>query len=154
MTACHSHKLHDAIDDIYHELNSLLRHGQCFSEYELLTVLRKKQYFVESPTDSTEALFQQHFILMHVLYTLRQDFIRSRLGHLSISALNIRLLPLADSNGHDLSAIDHGSEKLADYYLDVDAFFKSHDLTNMYGLELYLERLLEIKAKLIKTRKI
>lgn len=88
-----------------------------YSEYELLTQLKKQGFFpfMDSVPAAPHALFCGHFLLFHVLYRLRDKLWQTQLGHLNISPLVIQLLPYQSAQAQ-LSHID----PLREYYLDLE----------------------------------
>ena len=99
------------------------------SEYELLNLLAAQEpFFAESganqhpseikPKSQSLNLFQRHFLLFHCLYRLEQQFRTSRSGLLTISALEIKVLP------YQLDRLDETRsiatpDPVREYYLDI-----------------------------------
>lgn len=64
----------------------------------------------------SQSLFQSHFLLMHALYSLQQEWFKQQHARLEISALQIQKQPwLSSSDNTQLSEHD----PLASYYLDI-----------------------------------
>lgn len=96
----------------------LALHPEGLSEYDLLQRLRGDQRsgFAANRAEDPEDLFRTHFLLFHLLYRLRDQLRRERLGDIEIHALNIRWLPWNDVTPQTLAQPD----PLAAYYLDLD----------------------------------
>lgn len=92
-------------------------HPQGLSEYALLRLLYAPLAPAQRPDLSdTLVLFQQHFLLFHQLYRLREQLRAEQCGELEISALCIRWLPLWTAPGDRLPA---AADPLRDYYLNL-----------------------------------
>ena len=103
-----------AIQSAVHE--QVKQHALGMSEYELLSLLKGSKYSIFHNTSDTLRLFQAHFVLMHCLYSLKQQLCTAKHAHLSISALKIQLLPYEDSKSHFIDELDAVSQ----YYLDLN----------------------------------
>lgn len=91
-------------------------HPQGISEYALLRLLYAPLAPAQRPDLSdTLVLFQQHFLLFHQLYRLREQLRSEQCGELEISALCIRWLPLWTAPADGLPA---AADPLRDYYLN------------------------------------
>lgn len=86
------------------------------SEFELIKQLDRDYPELYPKPDLTDPLllFQHHFVLMHVLYRLQDDWWRSGRYLLDIGPLNIAIRPIGDGDSRQLS--EHSS--LRDYYLN------------------------------------
>jgi hypothetical protein len=95
----------------------LQSHPQGLSEYELLKRLQAsdKNAFTQLSFRDSYKLFHSHFILFHLLYTLREKCWQDGSAHLVINPLKILLLPYAKRNTRFLTHRD----QLRDYYLDL-----------------------------------
>lgn len=98
-------------------------HASGISEHELLCLLREQHpgYQALFDTQGELGLFRSHFLLMHILYRLRESWQQQHKADLQIQALNIRRWPFRDLHGESLPAEE---DKLASYYLD---FSHYHD---------------------------
>ena len=110
-------QLRDAVKCLL-EINS-----QPLSEYQLLQLLRDQGWELPTHTNDSVALFNSHFLLFHVLYTLQQDYWASG-QYLEISALNIQLHSMnvagSPDKDHESNAVLYrGDQSLRDYYLDL-----------------------------------
>lgn len=85
------------------------------SEHALLQELALELPFFTIAGLDTLALFRRHFLLYHCLYRLQLELWESRSGHLSISALSIRLQPYQASQTGQMAEPD----PLRTYYLDI-----------------------------------
>ena len=87
------------------------------SEYELIKHLSSLGHFdfLSSSPWSPEDLFRAHFILFHLLYTLRDQLLKNKVATLEISSLKIELLPYTTVNAGLIR-----DDKLRQYYLDLD----------------------------------
>ena len=96
-------------------------HPTGLSEYQLITQLKQQQQplFIEADLSDALSLFRSHFVLFHLLYSLR-DTLRSA-GHydLLISPLSIRLQATRTVTPAAAQAIDI-SDPLRLYYLNLD----------------------------------
>jgi len=101
---------------LYQEiLNELTDQSVGMSEFELIKALRLRGFFQSSANTAMKPLelFQTHFLLFHALYMLRDQLFESQTAWLSISALQIGLMPYQQGKV-DLAKFD----KLREYYLD------------------------------------
>lgn len=101
----------------------LKEHLGGISEFEILKVL-KNQFpeLKQLAEDANLQLFRQHFLIMNALYQLQESLWQDEQLVLSITALEISLLPaLPALPVEQTSGLDLGSNvdaKLAAYYLD------------------------------------
>ena len=72
----------------------------------------------EQPVSADLALFQQHFVLYHLLYRLQQDWQTQQVGYLHIALASVQLLPVQD---RPLSEDDCSRR---DYYLNWQHFYQ------------------------------
>lgn len=98
----------------------LKEHLGGISEFEILKVL-KNQFpeLKQLAEDANLQLFRQHFLIMNALYQLQESLWQDEQLVLSITALEISLLPALPVE--QTSGLDLGSNvdaKLAAYYLD------------------------------------
>ncbi len=101
------------------ELLSLrLADGQSHSEYDLLCWLQAPEQGIFRPDALRDSLtmFRSHFILMHCLYRLQQQWADEQRALLEISALSIHCSPWPE-NAHSTELAEH--QPLAQYYLDL-----------------------------------
>ena len=125
-----------------------------FQEYELLSHLNTQGYFnaLDVEVSMTLLIFQKHFLLFHVLYSIHQQRVDDKQGALLITPLDIRPLDYvaADTQIGEIDA-------LAGYYLNLDNLELStednvNELLNSFW-EMYLKydkradalRVLELK---------
>lgn len=87
------------------------------SEHQLISLLRDDEVALLPALDTGDslALFQQHFVLFHSLYRLRERLLHERHALLHISALSIRLTDYEEGEDGLCEA-----DPLRDYYLDSD----------------------------------
>lgn len=86
----------------------------CLQEDESITIFRDDFFTV---ADASVVLFRKHFLIMNALYQLQTKLINE--GQcLLVSPLNIRLVPINDSDETNLSKENVG-QKLRNYYLDL-----------------------------------
>jgi len=103
------------------------RHPDGLSEYEFLTCLGEHlPFFTESDqVDQNLGLFRRHFLLFHCLYRLEQTYRLNRRGRLTISALEIRLLPYREKAGTQSQESAPPATQITtadpvrEYYLDI-----------------------------------
>lgn len=102
---------------------SLLRRlkpdSTAFSEFELLKHLESEGVFADLDTkDASLTLFRKHFIVMHTLYLLQEDYSNSGLT-LHISALEISLTHSTSSAfSHSISRNDN----IRSYYCNLENY--------------------------------
>lgn len=103
------------------------------SEYALLQHLNFTDETLALPSDTSGdlALFRKHFLIMNALYQLQPIFFDEGF-HLEISALNITLIPLSNSQStptYPVSTLEiisqPGDDEIRDYYLDWGEFTQS-----------------------------
>jgi hypothetical protein len=66
----------------------------------------------DTPISADLALFQQHFVLYHLLYQLQHDLLECQQGYLHIKLANVQYLPLA------AIPMLHDDDGRRDYYLN------------------------------------
>lgn len=120
------------------------------SEYDLIQRLQESdEAFLFEGESSNLALFRKHFLVMNALYQLQTELFE-RGVYLSISPLDIRLAPVAESG---LAALPTGNAvaPLREYYLDWKNFNQtSEDVETM--LLRFQERYLAIDERLDALR--
>ena len=86
------------------------------SEHELLNYLDKHDFFdaLNSEVSATLLLFQKHFLLFHILYSINQQWVAEKQGSLSISPLLIQKLVYVEAKSQIGSV-----NTLSEYYLDL-----------------------------------
>ena len=94
----------------------LEQHSDGFSEYELMKHLDEQGCFqlLGNDTGSSLLLFQKHFLLFHVLYSINLELVNDKQGSLQISPLQIKKLDYIEA-GTQLGETD----ALSEYYLDL-----------------------------------
>lgn len=97
-------------------LGLLRQYPEGLSEYQLLQQLRDLEplLFPELPAADQLGLFQQHFLLFHILYTLQQQLYAEQSALLQISPLSI---VLSDYTAGEEALSE--ADPLRDYYLDL-----------------------------------
>ena len=71
----------------------------------------------EAPVSADMALFQQHFVLYHLLYRLQQEWLAQQQGYLHIPLARIQLQP------HQDSSLSEDDCSRRDYYLNWQHFY-------------------------------
>lgn len=86
------------------------------SEFELIQHLDQEhgKLFPKPDLGDPLLLFQHHFILMHVLYCLQDEWWRANRYLLDIGPLRIAIRPIGEGDSQQLSS----TASLRDYYLD------------------------------------
>lgn len=111
-------------------LEILRKNPQGLSEYDLIKELKTMGYpeFEEGMRSGEKKLFESHFVLFHVLYSLKNMLSQENREHLSISCLDIRLMVNTPHN----QALGYADD-LAEYYLDWTNLLKTSkgDVQNM-----------------------
>lgn len=108
----------------------LSQQAEGISEYELIKYLSDLGHFnfLSSSPWSPEDLFRAHFILFHLLYSLRDQLFENETATLEISSLKIELLPYTK-----VSAGLCQDDNLRRYYLDIDNLLAT-DCNDVYEL--------------------
>lgn len=116
----------DTLEPLQALLSLYLADGHCCSEYDVLRWLQEPQQGLFSPSalQETQSMFQAHFLLMHCLYTLRQQWANERSALLDISALHIQKHPWP---AHSDNRQPDQHDPLAAYYLDLQHLQTSGD---------------------------
>lgn len=96
-------------------LSILERHPSGITEFNLFKQLQLQGHFKGKFYTDQLSLFQNHFLLFHILYTLRDELIGTESGDIEIHTLNIQLLPYNSR----LSTEVYMADSLADYYLNI-----------------------------------
>lgn len=121
----------DAMEKLQAQISTILsQHGQGMSEFDLLRKLQAlpDSVFKRDPFADGRALFQAHFAVFHVLYTLREQWLAQGHASLRISAMEIQKLPC---RGTDRQAVADW-DGLRDYYLEWDNIHTpSHEIEQM-----------------------
>ncbi|MCW9005707.1 MAG: DnaJ domain-containing protein, partial [Gammaproteobacteria bacterium] len=98
-------------------LEFLKQSDNAVSILDIVAALVDESLFQSLSEQSSELMaFRKNFLVMNALYFLQRDLMGSGYG-LSISAMSIRLEPVADSSSSS-ELVDVADEKLSDYYLD------------------------------------
>lgn len=116
--------------EILRSSEALLRVGT--TEYHLIQLLGKEGVFTNFVADNANlALYQKHFICMHVLYDLQQEY-RNQQQWLTITPLRIQLVSGCDEQTPSRQ-LSEGYHHLRDYYLDLDNLFSAteHSVDNL-----------------------
>lgn len=120
--------LHQALDfsALIALLERILSSGEAISEYELMRWLQAPEQAIFR-TDALQdplLMFRSHFILMHCLYRLREQWQQSNSADLEISALSIRRI--AFHPDHSATGVAQ-HDALAAYYLDLQNLHTEQD---------------------------
>jgi len=111
-------------------LNLLKSNLEGVSEFHILKALKERfPEFNQLAEDDNLQLFRQHFLIMNALYQLQASLWRDEKIELSITALQIKILPtnnVQQSNNKELS--NNHDTKLAAYYLDWDEYEKTDEV--------------------------
>lgn len=104
-----------------------LNTGTAFSEFELMRWLQAPEQgiFRADALAHPLTLFQSHFILMHALYSLRQEWLEQGHALLEISALRVQKRPWLSSSSNT-TQVNH-SDSLMAYYLDLSQLDTSEE---------------------------
>ena len=91
-------------------------HPEGFSEYDLLKYLDEQGSFRHLDNDAGPALllFQKHFLLFHILYSISMELVQNNQGSLQITPLQIKKLDFVEAD----TQIGQ-RDPLGDYYLDL-----------------------------------
>lgn len=123
---------------------------ESFKEYDLLSHLDNQGFFKEldSEISSSLLLFQKHFLIFHVLYSINQEMVETKKGALLISPLEIKKLDYVEADTQ-IGEVD----ALSEYYLDLQ-HLKSANEDNVNELldgfwEMYLRN--EKRGDALKT---
>lgn len=96
-----------------------LKSGDIFSEFQLIQWLQlpEQGIFHADALKHTRTLFESHFLLMHVLYRLQQQWFEQQHAYLTISPLHIQK-SLWQTGTTEQQVSSH--DPLAAYYLDLN----------------------------------
>lgn len=110
------------------------------SEFELIQQLDQHypELYPKPNMGDPLLLFQHHFVLMHVLYQLQQDWWQAGRCLLDIGPLHIAIRPIGTGAGQQLSE----SASLRHYYLDWNNLSRETSATVQELLNGFWERLL------------
>jgi len=119
-------------------LEILDQHPQGQSEYQIFKLLQETPYslFDKNCLSESLLLFQSHFILFHVLYQLRAQFLLNKQADMCINASLIRLLPY-HSHAKGLEA----ENKLEKYYLDWNNFAQTKEQDVEFLLDTFWQKM-------------
>ncbi|NHN36052.1 molecular chaperone DnaJ [Pseudomaricurvus alcaniphilus] len=92
------------------------------SEHQLLSRMVSEGVLARDYSSEPLGLFQAHFLLMNGLYQLQASYRSGGRGLLSISALEIALLPARGQSENSSEVAGLASVCMADYYLDWNNF--------------------------------
>ena len=134
-------------------LASLKKHPTGFSEYTLIQAIETAGLFdaLDSQADSQAelALFQKHFLTMNALYHLQTTLWEEEALYLSISALNIHLVPYTKPDGVEEAVTSSTrlpeqsrNEALKSYYLDWSHYNEADEASVVRLLNSFWERFL------------
>ena len=117
------------------------------SEFDLIQRLQECEAAFAFAQDGPElALFRKHFLVMNALYQLQSELFADGL-YLSISPLDIRLVPVADT-GLTALPTDCASAPLRDYYLNWDILDQTSSADVDAMMRRFHERYLAMDARL------
>lgn len=91
-------------------------HPEGFSEYDLLKYLDEQGSYQRLDNNAGPALllFQKHFLLFHILYSINMELVQNNQGSLQISPLQIKKLHFVEAD----TQIGQ-RDPLGEYYLDL-----------------------------------
>jgi DNA-J related protein/DnaJ domain len=120
------------------------------SEYDLIQRLQEQDpAFAFDGENSNLALFHKHFLVMNALYRLQTELFERGM-YLSISPLDIRLVPVAES-GLSAPPTGNAAAPLREYYLDWENFSQTREDVETMLLR-FQERYLAIDERLDALR--
>ena len=95
----------------------LLKYPKGITEYDLLQLLKNKKIPLIIPEKMHDPLilFQTHFILFHLLYSLRDYLLKTKKNDLDIHCLKIILTPFIEID----STLPAVTDKLRSYYINL-----------------------------------
>lgn len=134
-------------------LASLKKHPTGFSEYTLIQAIETAGLFdaLDSQADSQTdvALFQKHFLSMNALYHLQTTLWEEEALYLSISALDIHLLPCSKESHNNSTTTSSTTlpeqsrnEALKSYYLDWSHYNEADEASVIRLLNSFWQRFL------------
>lgn len=115
--------LNDLSAKVYQVLSGL----NTFSEYELLSEFGEHPALVAHDRNDSLGLFQKHFVMMHVLYSLRSLLLAAGEGTLEISPTKISLRKTQLKQDTTELSVDFDDTKLDEYYSDFTNIFKEDE---------------------------
>lgn len=131
-------------------LSLLKKHPTGFSEYTLIQAIEAAGIFNALDSQADVALFQKHFLTMNALYHLQTTLWEEEALYLSISALEIYLVPYNEDlhcKGRTTSASatlpeQSRNEALKSYYLDWSHYNEADEASVIRLLNSFWERFL------------
>lgn len=119
----------DMLEPLQALLSLRLHAGEPLSEYELLRWLQEPGQGIFSATalQDTVAMFRAHFLLMHCLYRLRQQWASEQSALLEISALRIQKHPWPEASA---ATVPDQHDPIAGYYLNLEELQTPEDDIN------------------------
>ena len=119
----------DKIDSIISFLDSAFDDAPCWREHALIQALKASDIapFNALKLSNKLELFKAHFLIRHVLYTLRSQWRREAKAELSIEAVEIKRQPLSVVNRHTTASytIIGAPDLLEQYYLDITNLYET-----------------------------
>ncbi|ASP40303.1 molecular chaperone DnaJ [Bacterioplanes sanyensis] len=119
--------LNASIDMLQQRLQHILADGEARTEHQLISDLQQQGLFNPDVLRDSLTLFRCHFLLMHCLYRIRQQWQAQRCFELDISALRIQARPFSSTAPQGGEALPHTSDPLASYYLDLSQLHTQRD---------------------------
>ena len=124
-------------------LASLKKHPTGFSEFTLIQAIEAAGLFDALDSQSELALFQKHFLTMNALYHLQTTLWEEEALYLSISALDIHLVPYSGKVSISSATTlpeQSRNEALKSYYLDWSHYNEADEASVIRLLNSFWER--------------
>lgn len=136
--ACGTDRSRKEVEDLLLEI--LHAHPEGIGEYDLLVLLRDRgvPVFGEGAFSDTLFLYQAHFLLFHLLYSLDEELVRAGRGGIQIHCMRIVLR----QNPRDDLSLPAPPDFLRSYYRDLSAL----DAMDRQGVDDLIARFWEMYA--------
>jgi len=120
----------DKIDQITHTISTFLDENNLCTEHEILSKLKtdKISPFDQLNLQHSKDLFCAHFLTMHALYQLQNDYLSKQQYYLDIKSIKISRRPyFSDPTTNDSTPLLTPHDPLKEYYLDISHYFETSE---------------------------
>ena len=118
----------DQLNKITDTIAGFLNRQNCCTEHEILSLLKAEKVspFDQLNFQQSKDLFCAHFLAMHSLYQLQNEYIDQQTYYLDIQSVKIELKPYnANLSGDKAPLTQH--DPLKSYYLDIRHYFETSE---------------------------
>jgi hypothetical protein len=120
----------DELNKIKQTITLFLDEKNPCTEHEILSTLKDKKIspFDQLDLKQSKDLFCAHFLTMHALYQLQNDYLHHQLYNLNIQSIKIERHPYLSSTrtGENVDTLTQ-HDPLKDYYLDISHYFETSE---------------------------